>query len=165
MTDRTTVPLPARALADRTFDDYVPGLVETHGPLEVTESDIVAFASSFDPHDMHVDPEAARRSPFGGLIASGWHTTALMMRLMVGGFLNQRASVASPGVDELRWLLPVRPGDLLRAQFTVLSSRISASKPDRGLVRTRIEVLNQRDEVVMSQVMMNLVLRELPPLA
>jgi len=157
MTDRHAVPLE-----DRTFDDYAPGLVETHGPLEVTESDIVAFASSFDPHDMHVDPEAASRGQFGGLIASGWHTTALMMRLMVGGFLNQRASVASPGVDELRWLLPVRPGDSLRARFTVLSSRVSASKPDRGLVRTRIEVLNQRDEVVMSQVMMNLILRELP---
>ena len=157
MTARPPVPL-----ADRTLDAYVPGLVETHGPLEVTESEIVAFASSFDPHDMHVDLEAASRGQFGGLIASGWHTTALMMRLMVGGFLNQRASVASPGVDELRWLLPVRPGDLLRARFTVLSSRVSASKPDRGLVRTRIEVLNQRDEVVMSQVMMNLILRELP---
>jgi acyl dehydratase len=159
MTDRHAVPLE-----DRTFDDYAPGLVETHGPLEVSESDIVAFASSFDPHDVHVDPEAASRGQFGGLIASGWHTTALMMRLMVGGFLNQRASVASPGVDELRWLLPVRPGDSLRARFTVLSSRVSASKPDRGLVRTRIEVLNQRDEVVMSQVMTNLVLRELPAL-
>ena len=101
----------------------MPGLVETHGPLEVTESEIVAFASSFDPHDMHVDPEAARRSPFGGLIASGWHTTALMMRLMVGGFLNQRASVASPGVDELRWLLPVRPGDLLRMPVRVQRTR------------------------------------------
>jgi acyl dehydratase len=162
MTDRPAAPSPASSLAGRTFDDYVPGLVETHGPLEVTEAEIVAFASSFDPHDMHVDPEAARRGEFGGLIASGWHTTAMMMRLMVGGFLNQRASVASPGVDELRWLLPVRPGDQLRARFTVLSSRVSVSKPDRGLVRTRIELLNQRDEVVMSQVMMNLILRELP---
>jgi acyl dehydratase len=84
------------------------------------------------------------------------------MRLMVGGFLNQRASVASPGVDELRWLRPVRPGDSLRARFTVLSSRVSRSKPDRGLVRTRIELLDQHGDVVMSQVMMNLVLRELP---
>jgi acyl dehydratase len=157
MTGTSSVPL-----SERTFDDYVPGLVETHGPLEVTESEVVAFASSFDPHDMHVDPEAARRGEFGGLIASGWHTTAMMMRLMVGGFLNQRASVASPGVDELRWLLPVRPGDSLRARFTVLSARVSRSKPDRGLVRTRIELLNQHDDVVMSQVMMNLVLRELP---
>jgi acyl dehydratase len=157
MTGSSSVPL-----SERTFDDYVPGLVETHGPLEVTEPEVVAFASSFDPHDMHVDPEAARRGEFGGLIASGWHTTAMMMRLMVGGFLNQRASVASPGVDELRWLLPVRPGDSLRARFTVLSARVSRSKPDRGLVRTRIELLNQHDDVVMSQVMMNLVLRELP---
>jgi acyl dehydratase len=157
MTEHHAVPLD-----QRTLDYYVPGLVETHGPLEVTEAEIVAFASSFDPHDMHVDPEAARRGQFGGLIASGWHTTAMMMRLVVGGFLNQRASVASPGVDELRWLLPVRPGDQLSARFTVLSSRASVSKPDRGLVRTRIELLNQRDEVVMSQVMMNLILRELP---
>lgn len=146
-------------LADRWFEDYVPGAGGTFGPAEVTEAEIVAFATRFDRHTMHVDPEASRTGDFGGLIASGWHTTAVMMRLMVDHFLNEAASVASPGVDELRWHLPVRPGDLLRARFLVVSARASASRPDRGLVRTRIELLNQRDEVVMSQLMMNLIRR------
>ena len=146
-------------LADRWFEDYVPGAGGTFGPAEVTEAEIVAFATRFDPHTMHVDPEVSRTGDFGGLIASGWHTTAVMMRLMVDHFLNEAASVASPGVDELRWHLPVRPGDLLRARFLVVSARASASRPDRGLVRTRIELLNQRDEVVMSQLMMNLIRR------
>ena len=152
MTERPPVPL-----ADRTLDAYVPGLVETHGPLEVSESDIVAFASSFDPHDMHVDPEAARRGQFGGLIASGWHTTALMMRLMVGGFLNQRASIASPGVDELRWLKPVYPGDVLRCETEILDKRASQSRPEMGSYRSRMTVLNQDDAPVMTFISIGLI--------
>jgi acyl dehydratase len=146
-------------LTDRHFDDYRPGDGGTYGPVEVTESAIVGFAADFDPHTMHLDPVGAADGPFGGLIASGWHTTAVMMRLMVDNFLNERTSLASPGVDELRWHRPVRPGDQLRARFTVLEARPSRSKPDRGIVRTCIEMLNQNDEVVMSQIMMNLIRR------
>ncbi|WP_120338910.1 MaoC family dehydratase [Cryobacterium soli] len=146
-------------LADRYFEDYQPGVVVEYGAVEVSEASIVAFAAAFDPHLMHVDPVAALAGPFGGLIASGWHTTAVMMRIMVDNYLNERTSLGSPGVDDLRWLRPVRAGDILSARFTVLSARASASKPDRGLVRTRIEVNNQAGEPVMSQVMMNLILR------
>ena len=146
-------------LAERYFEDYSPGLVAECGAALVREESIVAFAAEFDPHLMHVDPVAALAGPFGGLIASGWHTTALMMRIMVDHYLNERTSLGSPGVDALRWHRPVRAGDILSARFTVLSARGSASKPDRGLVHTRIEVSNQAGELVMSQVMMNLILR------
>lgn len=154
MDDFFTVPL-----ADRYFEDYVPGLVAEYGGVPVSEASIVEFAAAFDPHVMHLDPVAALAGPFGGLIASGWHTTAVMMRIMVDNYLNERTSLGSPGVDELRWHRPVRAGDILSARFTVLSARVSASKPDRGLVHTRIEVVDQAGDLVMSQVMMNLILR------
>ena len=146
-------------LADRYFDDYLPGVGGIFGPVEVTEEQIVSFATEFDPHTMHTDPEAARSGDFGGVIASGWHTTAIMMRMLVDNFLNERASVASPGVDELRWRRPVRPGDLLRGRFVVLSARPSSSRPDRGLVRIGIELLDQHDAAVMSQTMLVLLRR------
>ncbi|MWV60810.1 MaoC family dehydratase [Rathayibacter sp. VKM Ac-2754] len=149
-----TPPLETPPLSQRYFDDYVPGLAAVSAPVEVTEAAIVAFATAFDPHAMHVDPEAARGGEFGGLIASGWHTTALMMRLLVDTFLNPAASIASPGVDELRWHRPVRPGDVLRGRFSVLSATPSRSKPDRGLVRIGIELVNQDEELVMSQTML-----------
>jgi acyl dehydratase len=107
---------------------------------------------------MHVDSEAARRGRFGGLIASGWHTGAMMMRLLADNFLPKAASLASPGIDELRWLHPVRPGDLLRIRVTVLEATPSRSKPDRGMVRTLIEVLNQDGNVVMSLKPMNIIM-------
>jgi acyl dehydratase len=146
-------------LADRWFDDYEPGIGGVFGSVEVTEEEIIAFATAFDPHRMHTDPEAARAGEFGGLIASGWHTTAMMMRLLVDHVLNERASVASPGVDDLRWHRPVRPGDLLRGRFRVLSARPSGSPDDRGLVRFGIELLDQHDAVVMSQTMLVLLRR------
>ncbi|GAB2454525.1 acyl dehydratase [Conyzicola lurida] len=146
-------------LHERHFEDYPVGLVAEFGPARVSDAEIVAFATAFDPHAMHTDAEAARSGPFGGLIASGWHTTAVMMKLMVDNFLNERTSLGSPGVDELRFPLPVRAGDELTARFTVVAARPSASKPDRGLLHTRIELSNQRGEVVMTQVMMNLVRR------
>jgi acyl dehydratase len=154
MHDPFDVPLP-----DRHFEDYAVGLVAEYGSVPVTEADIVRFAQQFDPQQMHVDPVASREGPFGGLIASGWHTTAVMMRIMADNYLNQWTSLTSPGVDELRWHRPVRPGDTLSARFTVVGARPSASKPDRGLVHTRIEVLDQQGAVVMSQVMMNLIRR------
>jgi acyl dehydratase len=149
----------ARPLAERFFEDYVPGLTLEHGSYRVTSTEIIDFGRRFDPHDMHVNPQLARSTPLGGLVASGWHTTAMMMRMLVESYLNQAASIASPGVDALRWSAPVRPDDLLRARFTVLDARPSASRPDRGVVHTRIELLNQEHDTVMSQVMTNLILR------
>ena len=148
-----------RPLEERFFEDYEPGLAVEYGSYRVTVEEILDFARRFDPHDMHADPDLARNSPLGELIASGWHTTAMMMRIMVGSYLNHRASIASPGVDELRWLLPVRPDDRLDARFAVLDARPSTSRPDRGVVRTRIELLNQDRDLVMTQIMTNLILR------
>jgi acyl dehydratase len=99
---------------------------------------------------MHTDPEAAAEGRFGGLIASGWHTAALMMRLFATNFLSPQSSVASPGIDELRWLQPVRPGDVLSLRMTVIEARRSRSRPGEGVVRSLVEVLNQSGDVVMS---------------
>lgn len=139
-----------RPIDDRYFDDYVAGSTyEFPERIEVTEQEIVAFGRSFDPQSFHVDPEAASDGPFHGLIASGWHTASLMMRLYAKHYLSHVASLGGPGVDELRWLVPVRPGDQLRLRTTVLEARLSRSKPDRGLVRTLAELLNQDDVVVL----------------
>jgi acyl dehydratase len=149
-------------LAERWFEDFVPGAVHEFGHAEIGENEIIDFARRFDPQPMHLEPEAAARGPFAGLIASGWHTAAIMMRLFVDHFLPGHASLASPGADELRWTLPVRPGDALRLRVTVLEAVRSRSKPDRGMIRTSIEVLNQHDAVVMTLKPMNL-LRCRPP--
>jgi acyl dehydratase len=154
-----------RPLADRFFEDYTPGVSVRCGSEKVTEADVLRFAREFDPQTIHTDPEAAVDGPFGGLIASGWHTAALMMRIYATSFLNEAVSLASPGVDELRWTRPVRPGDVLSAQFTVLEARPSRTKPDRGIVRTRAEVFNQDDELVLSLVAMNLLRRRDPGVA
>jgi acyl dehydratase len=142
---------------DRYFEDYVPSSVFEYGEIRVSEAEIIEFARRFDPQDMHVDPAAASRGRFGGLIASGWHTTAMMMRVVVDHFLPKHASLGSPGIDELRWLQPVRPGDVLRVRVTVLEVTRSRSKPDRGIVRSLMEVLNQRGEVAMSLKAMNII--------
>lgn len=146
----------AIAREERYFEDYVVGSTYEYGAVAVGEAEIIAFARQFDPQSIHVDPEAAARGPFGGLIASGWHTVALMMRLFVDNYLSSVASLASPGIDELRWLKPVRPGDRLSIRVTVTEARRSRSKPDRGMVRTRIEVLDQRGEIVATMQAMNL---------
>lgn len=142
---------------DRHFEDYVPGAVFEYGAIRVSEAEIIEFARRFDPQAMHVDPAAAARGRFGGLIASGWHTAAMMMRLFADNFLPQEASLGSPGIDELRWLRPVRPGDALHLRVRVIEATHSRSKPDRGLVRTMVEVLNQNDEIVMSAKAMNII--------
>jgi len=141
----------------RYFEDYIPGAVFEYGEIRVDEAEIIEFARRFDPQDMHVDAEAARRGRFGGLIASGWHTAAMMMRLVAENFLPKKASLGSPGIDELRWLRPVRPGDVLRLRVTVLEATRSRSRPDRGVVRSLMEVLNQDGEVVMSLKPMNII--------
>jgi len=142
---------------ERYFEDYIPGAVFEYGEIRVDEAEIIEFARRFDPQEMHIDPEAAARGRFGGLIASGWHTAAMMMRLVAENFLPKKASLGSPGIDELRWLRPVRPGDVLRLRVTVLEATRSRSRPDRGVVRTFMKVLNQDGEVVMSLKPMNII--------
>lgn len=132
------------------FEDYPVGAVFTGGPIAVSEDEIVAFARRYDPQPMHVDKAAAEAGQFGGLIASGWHTGALMMQLLAAHFVPRPGNLASPGLDELRWLLPVRPGDRLSLRATVLTARRSRSKPDQGVVTSLVEVLNQNGDVVMS---------------
>ncbi len=134
-------------LQDRWFDDFTEGERFEVGPHRMTEEAITAFASEFDPQRFHVDPEAAAASPFGGLIASGWHTGSVMMKLLASTL--GPSSLGSTG-GELRWLIPVRPGDDLRLRVTVESARPSASKPDRGILVYRNEVYNQDDQVVMT---------------
>ena len=132
------------------FEDFHPGDAMTLGSHRITEGEIIAFARDYDPQLFHTDPEAARRSTFGGLVASGWHSCTLFMRLLVDGLLKESSALASPGVDEIRWLKPVRPGDVLEARLTVLDATPSRSKPDRGLVKHACEMSNQRGEVVMT---------------
>ena len=120
------------------------------GSRTISKESILAFAREFDPQPFHTDEEAAKRSIYGGLLASGWHTGSLLMRILNDGLLKDTASLGSPGVDELRWLKPVRPGDVLSARMTVLESIPSRSKPDRGLIRSLMELRNQHGEVVVS---------------
>ena len=133
------------------FEDFAPGSTRIDGGVTVTKDDIVAFARRFDPQPFHIDEEAAKRAFVGGLIASGWHTCALTMRMIADGFILDTASMGAPGIEELKWLQPVRPGNTLRVRATVLDARPSQSRPDRGLVRFRFEALNQADEIAMVQ--------------
>ena len=148
----------------RYFEDYVPGSVFEYGTVTVNQADVIEFAQRCDPQPFHIDPAAAARGPFGGLIASGWHTASLVMRLVVDHYLSSVAGLGSPGVEELRWTRPVRPGDSLRVRVSVLDARRSRSKPDRGIVRSHIEVLNQAGDVVMSLKALNILrCREMLP--
>ena len=137
---------------NRYFEDYTPGHVYEFGTITVSEAQIIDFARQFDPQYFHIDPERAKASRFGGIVASGWHTISLAMRLYVDHYLSHVASLASPGVDEIRWPNPVRPGDVLKIRVTILEARPSRSKPDRGIVRANVEVINQRDELVLSMI-------------
>jgi acyl dehydratase len=132
------------------FEDVEIGAVRETGRKTVTAEEIIEFGIEFDPQYYHVDPERAKDSIFGGLVASGWHTGSMAMRLIVDSFVGNSASVGSPGFDDLRWMKPVRPGDTLRVRSTVLDKTPSQRRPDIGSVRLRTELLNQRDEVVMS---------------
>lgn len=147
----------ARPAEDRYFEDYVPGAVHEFGSIPVDEHDVLEFGKRFVPLSYHTDKEAAKKSIYGGVIASGWHTAALMMRIYTENYLSKVANLGSPGGDELRWPKPVFPGDRLSVRATVLEARRSESRPDRGIVRTFIEVLNQKKEVVMSMKMVNFV--------
>jgi acyl dehydratase len=147
------------AMQERWFEDYHPGSVHELGSVEVDADEVVHFGRLWDPQPMHTDAEAAARSPFGGLIASGWHTAGLMMRLYAQRYLSPVSSVASPGMEELRWPHAVRPGDRLSVRVTVLDARPSASRPDRGIVRSLIEVRNQDGALVMTMRAANMILR------
>ena len=137
-------------IKERYFEDYRPGEVVEVGDHLVTREEIVAFAGRYDPQPFHLDEDAARDSIYGGLIASGWMTCGVLMRMLVDHVISPVSGMGSPGIDELRWLRPVRPGDRLRARVTVLEARRSTSRPDRGIVRLHQEALNQDDEVVLS---------------
>lgn len=137
-------------LQQRWFEDYGPGEIFEFGDHLVTEAEIIEFAQRYDPQPFHVDAEAARDSLFGGLVASGWMTAAVVMRMLCDHFISTTSALGSPGVDQLRWLLPVRPGDRLRVRVTIQEVRRSSSKPDRGVVVLRQEALNQDGQTVMS---------------
>ena len=137
-------------LKERWFEDYQAGEVFEFGEHLVSEAEIVSFATRYDPQFFHVDAHAAKNSPYGGLISSGWMTAAIAMRMMCDHFISQVSGMGSPGVDSLRWLLPVRPGDRLRLRASVLETVRSKSKPDRGVVTVRQELFNQHDQLVMS---------------
>ena len=155
--DTTALPLTQRFL-----DDFSEGEVFEFGDRLITQDEIIGFAQQYDPQPFHTDPQAALGSSFGGLVASGWMTGAVMMRLMCDHFIAPAAAMGSPGLDQLRWLKPVRPGDRLRARVTVLGLLPSNSKPDRGVLSLRQEALNQTGEVVMS-IESRAMLRRRPP--
>jgi acyl dehydratase len=142
----------------RYFEDFPVGSVFEFGSIAVSEADIIAFARQFDPQTMHTDPVAAARCSTGGLIASGWHTVALTMRMYADHVLPENG-LPAPGVDELRWLRPVRPGDTLRVRLTIEEARESRSKPDRGVIHPLSETINQRGEVVLTMRPINLIRR------
>ena len=134
----------------RYFEDFQPGQVIELGSRTITRDEIVAFARQFDPQPFHLDDEAAGKTIYGGLIASGWHTGAISMRLLYDGLVSDTMSLGSPGVDELRWVKPVRPDDTLSGRITILECTPSRSKPDRGIVRSIVELRNQHGDVVVT---------------
>ena len=142
---------PNKGMPMRTFEDFPAGLAQTLGPLTVSKDDIVAFAREYDAQPFHVDEIAARDSFIGTLIASGWHSCSLNMRLVADGLLLDSSAMGAPGIEEVKWVKPVRPGDTLRSHMTVLDSRISKSRPSLGLVRFHFDMVNQADEKVLSQ--------------
>lgn len=145
------------SVENRYFEDYIAGSVHEFGPIAVEIDEVIEFGKRFVPLTYHTDAVLAKQSIYGGLIASGWHTAGLMMRLYTDNYLSKVANLGSPGVDELRWDKPVFPGDDLSIRVSVLETRVSQSKPDRGIVRSFVEVLNQKRDVVMSLKMVNFV--------
>ena len=131
------------------WEDFAVGTVREFGGMTLEKADIVRFARDWDPQPFHVDEEAAKRSPYGGLIASGWQTCAAAMRMCCDAYLLDAASVGSPGVENVRWVKPVRPGDTLKVRLEVLEARPLKSKPGVGLVKNRWQLFNQDGEEVM----------------
>lgn len=134
---------------ERYFEDYEAGTTHVLGQVRVDGDAMLAFSKTYDPQDIHIDAAKAAGGPFGGLIASGWYTASLMMPFLARHFLSNASSLGSPGIDGLRWLAPVRPDDTLTIQVSILETRRSKSKPDRGIVRSLVEVVNQDHQVIM----------------
>jgi acyl dehydratase len=132
------------------FEDFHVGDTFELGPLSVTEEEIIAFANQFDPQYFHNDPQRAKGSIFGGLVASGWHIGSLYMRMFFDGVLSKTDSIGSPGIDQVRWLQPVRPNDTLHGRFTILDARASDSRPTMGILRSNCELVNQHNQLVMT---------------
>jgi acyl dehydratase len=142
---------------NRYFEDYTPGHVYEFGTIAVSEADIVEFARRFDPQYFHLDSVRAAASEFGGIITSGFHTASLAMRLYVDHYLSHVASLASPGVGDVRWPNPLRPGDTVSIRVTILEARLSRSKPDRGIVQARGETITQRGDLVLGMVVVSII--------
>ena len=134
------------------FEDFNTDWTAEYGPRRVTREEIIGFAAQFDPQPMHLDEEAARNTMLGGLGASGWHSCCIMMKMIADGLLLDTASMGAPGIDEVKWLRPIRPGDILTVRGSVTSVRVSQSRPDRGFVSFLWEAFNDRDERVMTLV-------------
>lgn len=132
------------------WEDFKPGEKVDLGSRQVTAEEIIEFATKYDPQPFHVNPAAAKASIYGGLIASGWHTCAMVMRMMCDSYMLQAASLGSPGIDNVKWLKPVRPGDRITAYRTTVETRVSKSRPESGLVKSLWEVVNQNGELVMT---------------
>ena len=141
-----------RMNSKRHFEDFEPGTVAIYGPRRVTREEIVAFAAEFDPQPMHLDEAAAGATLLGGLAASGWHTCCLLMRIIADGFVLDANALGAPGVDEVRWLKPLRPGTQIRVRATVLDKRVSSSRPELGFVRIHYDVLDEQDDVLTTLV-------------
>lgn len=144
----------------RFLDDFKVGEVFRTEGITITDSEIIGFAMRYDPQAFHMDVIAASKSPYGGLIASGFHTLSLCFRLFIQKGVIAACSIGSPGIDEVRWLAPVRPGDTLRTETEVLEIKPSSSKPDRGILRLRYAGINQREEKVISFILNHLLLRK-----
>jgi acyl dehydratase len=132
------------------WEDFTPGRVFEHGPRLLPREEMIAFAAEFDPQPMHLDEAAARATMLGGLAASGWYACCILMRMCVDAFVGNSSSMGAPGVEEVRWLVPIRPDDELSLRATVLETRPSNSRPDMGLVRFRFELFNAKDQRVMT---------------
>ena len=141
------------------WEDFKPGAVAVYGPRLVTREEIVAFAAEFDPQPMHLDEAAASATLLGGLGASGWQTCCLLMRIIADGFLLDSTSMGAPGIDEVRWLKPLRPGTQIRVRATVLDMRASNSRPEMGFVRFHYEVLDDQDAVLTTMVCSTMLVR------
>jgi len=134
------------------FEDFIPGHTAEYGPRVVSREEIIAFASQYDPQPMHLDETAAQKSLLGGLAASGWHNCGIMMRMICDAFILNSASMGAGGVEEVKWLRPIRPGDRLTLRYTVLDARASKSRPEMGIVRISYEMMNAHGECVMTMV-------------
>jgi acyl dehydratase len=141
---------PDIAVPQRHWEDFTPGSVFESEPRRVTREEIIEFAAAFDPQPMHLDEEAARASMLGSLAASGWHSCCLLMRMLSDGFLSETRFMGAPGIDEVSWLKPLRPGESIRARATVLESRPSRSRPDLGFVKFLFELVDSSGACLMT---------------